>query len=143
MYISVLTGIIFAKSPRTATIAQAIEVVDTTRKYGERTEAITLKAEILKLGEIDKADSKLWFTTMNNILTKITFRRPLVVGVFQNQNSAEINKIVLETGIDIVQLHGDESSDIVNEINAPCIKVLHLKPSGIYTNIYITYITYV
>lgn len=123
-------GIIFAKSPRTATMAQAIEVVETTRKYGERTKAITLESEINKLGDVDRSNSKVWFDKMNEILTKITFRRPLVVGVFQNQNSAEINEIVSQSGIDIVQLHGDESSEVVKEINAPCIKVLHLAPAS-------------
>jgi phosphoribosylanthranilate isomerase len=43
-------------------------------------------------------------------------------------SSRQINRIVTETGIDIVQLHGDEAADAISEINAPCIKVLHVAP---------------
>ena len=34
--------------------------------------------------------------------------RPLVVGVFQNQTEQEVCQIVKESGVDLVQLHGDE-----------------------------------
>ena len=62
-------------------------------------------------------------------LQKTTLRRPLVVGVFQGQSVEEINRIVLETGIDIVQLHGEETVHDLEQINAPCIKVLHITPT--------------
>ena len=34
------------------------------------------------------------------------------------------------TGIDLVQLHGDEPASLADEIQAPVIKVLHVAPGG-------------
>jgi phosphoribosylanthranilate isomerase len=78
----------------------------------------------------DRLTPKLWFSRMCEHLQKTTLRRPLVVGVFQGQSVEEINRIVLETGIDIVQLHGEESVADLERIQAPCIKVLHITPSA-------------
>ena len=41
-----------------------------------------------------------------------------------------INECIRQTGIDIVQLHGDEPPEVINQIHAPCIKVLHVTPKG-------------
>ena len=41
-----------------------------------------------------------------------------------------INECVRQTGIDLVQLHGDEPPDVIERIHAPCIKVLHVAPKG-------------
>jgi phosphoribosylanthranilate isomerase len=36
--------------------------------------------------------------------------------------------VITSTGIDLVQLHGEETMAMCDAINAPCIKVMHLKP---------------
>lgn len=56
--------------------------------------------------------------------------RPLVVGVFQDQPLGEVIRIVEETQLDIVQLHGHEPVHWARHIPVPVIKAFHLPPKG-------------
>ncbi|KAJ3376008.1 bifunctional tryptophan synthase trp1 [Allomyces arbusculus] len=56
-------------------------------------------------------------------------KRPLVVGVFQNQPLVEIARVVRETGIDVVQLHGDEPVEYATYLPVPVIKVTRVDTS--------------
>lgn len=51
---------------------------------------------------------------------------PLKVGVFVNQPLDDVNRIVKETGIDLVQLHGNESPEYCSLIEYPIIKAVHI-----------------
>lgn len=51
---------------------------------------------------------------------------PGTVGVFVNQPLDDVNMIARETGIDLIQLHGNESPDYCRLIEKPVIKVFHL-----------------
>ncbi len=53
---------------------------------------------------------------------------PKKVGVFVNQSIDEVNQIAKESGLDLVQLHGDESVEYCELIDKPVIKVLHITP---------------
>ena len=55
---------------------------------------------------------------------------PLKVGVFVNQPLDDVNRIVKETGIDIVQLHGTESPEYCSLIESPIIKVIHVSENS-------------
>jgi phosphoribosylanthranilate isomerase len=48
------------------------------------------------------------------------------VGVFVNTQPEEINRIVAETGIDMVQLSGNEPPESCQKIIVPVIKALHI-----------------
>ena len=48
------------------------------------------------------------------------------VGVFVNATSEELQKSVKIAGLDILQLHGEESADVINALDCPVWKVLHL-----------------
>jgi phosphoribosylanthranilate isomerase len=76
----------------------------------------------------DRLSAKLWYSRWGEYVRKTTLRRPLVVAVFQDQTAAEINDIVERTGVDLVQLHGDEPASLIEAISVPCIKVLHVSP---------------
>lgn len=51
---------------------------------------------------------------------------PKKVGVFVNQPLDEVNSIAKQTGIDYVQLHGDESPEYCSLIEKPVIKAIHI-----------------
>ncbi len=50
----------------------------------------------------------------------------LKVGVFVNESAEEINKISKEIKLNIIQLHGEESPEIISEIDPPVIKAFRV-----------------
>jgi len=52
---------------------------------------------------------------------------PECVGVFVNQPLDDLNLIARQTGIDLVQLHGDESPEYCELVDKPIIKAIHIK----------------
>lgn len=50
-------------------------------------------------------------------------RQTLAVGVFVNATVDEIEEVVMEAGLDLVQLHGVESPSFVERLAVPAIKV--------------------
>ena len=52
---------------------------------------------------------------------------PKKVGVFVNQPLDDVNRIAKETGLDYVQLHGDESVEYCELVEKPIIKVIHIE----------------
>ncbi len=53
-------------------------------------------------------------------------RPPALVGVTVNASATEIRRFVDEGALDIVQLSGDETPDILTEIDIPVIKTIHV-----------------
>jgi len=51
---------------------------------------------------------------------------PGKVGVFVNQPLDDVQSIATQTGLDLVQLHGDESVEYCDLIDKPVIKVFHI-----------------
>jgi phosphoribosylanthranilate isomerase len=49
------------------------------------------------------------------------------IGVFVNESIENIKKIFEETGLDIVQLHGDESPNFCRNLNLPYWKVIRIR----------------
>ncbi len=64
-----------------------------------------------------------------NILLALPSARPSAVGVVVNESPGAIDEIVRLSGIDIVQLSGDESPEILGEIKYPVWKALRF-PAG-------------
>lgn len=54
---------------------------------------------------------------------------PEKVGVFVNQPLDDVNSIATQTGIDMVQLHGNESPEYCGLVDLPVIKVFHISDS--------------
>lgn len=53
---------------------------------------------------------------------------PQKVGVFVNQPLDDVNSIAKQTGIDLVQLHGNESPEYCELVDLPVIKAIHVTP---------------
>ena len=70
-----------------------------------------------------------WFEHGAAALERLLARkRPLVVGVFEDQDVEEVNEIADETGIDLVQLSGSEPWSDCLLVNRQAIKVLRPRP---------------
>lgn len=102
-----LIGVIFAdKSKRKVTSLEAKAVVDAVRLFGERTARVDLSTNSSSSSTVATLAQKA-----RTLQSCATARRPLVVGVFQNQTSEFIAQAVAESGIDLVQLHGNEGME--------------------------------
>ena len=53
---------------------------------------------------------------------------PKWVGVFANQSLCDVNQILLECGLDLAQLSGNESKDFCRGVERPVIRVTHVPP---------------
>lgn len=53
-----------------------------------------------------------------------------LVGVFVNESAETINSLVGTCGLDYVQLSGDESEELIERIEAPVIKAVHVDGNG-------------
>ena len=51
----------------------------------------------------------------------------VLVGVFVNQNKDFIDKIISEVQLNMIQLHGDESSNFCNQFDVPVLKAVRIK----------------
>lgn len=108
-----LIGVIFAqRSKRRVTSDQAKAVVETVRRFGERDARVDIRIDS---ANINSNSPIVTLVYKAQLLQQVaTSRRPLVVGVFQNQSSDFIEQMVNESGIDLVQLHGAEGMEAAN-----------------------------
>jgi anthranilate synthase/indole-3-glycerol phosphate synthase/phosphoribosylanthranilate isomerase len=118
-----LIGVIFApKSKRCVTAEQASEVVQAVRNFGERSGQMVVSIP-------DNGDQPLPRLVASARALEDAAKRPLVVGVFQNQSPEFIQQMVAECGLDLVQLHGSEGMAAANvaKCHAPAIRVVDIE----------------
>ena len=53
---------------------------------------------------------------------------PKWVGVFANQSLSDVNRTLLQCGLDLAQLSGNESKDFCRDVERPVIRVTHVPP---------------
>lgn len=118
-----LIGVIFApNSKRHVTAEAAKSVVNTVRAFGERTSRMTLPQH-------QQQESPLSRLVANARSLENVSRRPLVVGVFQNQSPEFVRQMVEECGLDLVQLHGNEGMEAASQASCgvPAIRVVDIE----------------
>jgi len=49
------------------------------------------------------------------------------VGVFVNKTAEEVNRIVAQSGVTLVQLHGEEPPDLVPQLTVPALKAVRVR----------------
>lgn len=125
-----LIGVIFAeKSKRKVSSDDAKKIVEAVQSFGERDVPCDFSSYIEKVegSPISALSQK------SRILTQLaTSRRPLVVGVFQNQSPEFIAEVVQNAGLDLVQLHGKEGFEACDPSKTggvPAIRVMDIPAS--------------
>lgn len=121
-----LIGVIFApKSKRCVSVEQAKAVVNSVRAFGERSSR-------LEFPEFAMAEDNI--SALQSLVRKArameeVARRPLVVGVFQNQSHEFIREMVDTCGLDLVQLHGKEGMEAANisKCGVPAVRVVDIE----------------
>lgn len=99
-------GMVFAPSRRQVTLGQAKRIVSGLRKDSEP------KVTAPDAGAVEEA---------------LRRRRPLLVGVFADQDADTINAICADVGLDLVQLSGSEPWEICAHINRPIFKCMKVR----------------
>ena len=123
-----LIGVIFApKSKRCVTAEQAADVVRAVRDFGERSGRIGLACPGNNVAKM--APVQALFVKARAL--EEAARRPLVVGVFQNQPAEFIREMVDTCGLDMVQLHGQEGMEAASEdiCGVPALRVVDIETS--------------
>ncbi|KAI7872020.1 N-anthranilate isomerase [Spinellus fusiger] len=111
-----MIGLIFAeKSKRKVSLDTAKAIIDTVRAVP------TLHPTTTGAG-VTSVD---WFDVQAELLEQRP-RKPLVVGVFVNQSIEYMLHIASEAGLDLIQLHGTESSELARFLPVPVIKAFHM-----------------
>ena len=97
-----LIGVVFAPSRRQVTMGQAHRIAEALGERGGPPAAASVAA----------------------VEERIRAGRPLLVGVFADQDADTINAIADEVGLDLVQLSGSEPWEACASVNRPVLKCL-------------------
>ena len=120
-----LVGMVFAESSRSVDVQGAQAMVRALgRPLAEHEIALPPPAR----GHAREGERE-WFQYGAEVLEAyLEAKRPLTVGVFADQPIDEVNELAQESGVDLVQLAGDETWDdcllVINQV----IQVVHVSP---------------
>lgn len=111
-------GLIFANSRRRVSLDTAVEVATVVQTFRDE-KPVPLP---------QSPDRALpWFNQHAQSLKQL--RKPLLVGVFQDQPLEEVLAVAAAVRLDVVQLHGSEPLGMAAHIPIPVIRVTHAHPN--------------
>ncbi len=118
-------GMIFAESTRQVSPGEAHAMV---RALGDPLAAHEIAMPPPARGHA-REDEREWFRHGAEVIEAyLEAKRPLTVGIFADQPIEEVNEIVQESGVDLVQLSGDESWEDCLLVTRQVIQVVHVSP---------------
>jgi len=107
-------------------IAQAVR----TMRSGAASQTIEEPASEGALANGVPTDSNEGWFSCNARRLSTRARRPLVVGVFQNQSLEEVEFVTSSVQLDLVQLHGKEPLEWSRSLPVRVIRAFHVAPDG-------------
>ena len=127
------------QSKRYVTNAAAKDIVEAVRRYRECDTRAPLTLPPFDAnaatGDGGTGGGYDWFQACAAVISDACDQqrcRPLVVGVFQNEDPEVIRATVEEVGLDMVQLHGDEGFEAADQsvCGVPAFRVVHIPAGG-------------
>lgn len=115
-------GMVFADSRRKVTPQECYDIVAAVQERRKSVGRVQVAGPAR--GDVT---ARSWFGAWNEAIEETLFRaRPLVVGVFADQDAANVNDIADAAGLDMVQLSGNEDEAFGDAIRWPVIRTLHV-----------------
>jgi phosphoribosylanthranilate isomerase len=115
-------GVMFADSRRRVTPEQCMEIVGAVHEHRRFAEPVTIPGPAR--GEVS---NRSWYGAWNEALEEVLhYRRPLLVGVFADQEAEHVVAIAEAAGLDLVQLSGGENDDYVRRMRLPVLRAVHV-----------------
>jgi len=133
-----LIGIIFASRSKRKIESNdhAIQIVNVVRNFGERDARISFDNKLVVDDSIIQTTTFCKLSNKAQTLQNVVSRTPLVVGVFQDQDIEYVKNTALATGLDLIQLHGNEGMEASSSTNyggIPVIRVIDVEVGGVTT----------
>lgn len=111
-------GVVFAPSRRQVTLGQAKQIA---KALGKKPGGPLTASDS---GEIEQA---------------LKLRKPLLVGVFADQDADTVNSIAKEVGLDLVQLSGSEPWEVNAQLDRPVLKCMKMRDGETATELLFHY----
>lgn len=117
-----MIGLMFAESRRKVTPQLTVDVVSAIHEHRGHEGPVPIEGPAR--GDVT---ARSWFPAWNEAIEETLFRvRPLVVGVFADQDAEDVNSIAEAGKLDIVQLSGGEDTAYVDAMTHPVLRAIHV-----------------
>jgi len=126
---------IFAPSKRQVSEEEAKRIVEVARERRRRPDDWALPPRTIALAQGgdggEEGGCTRWLQTWQGLLSRAAAAGgPLTVGVFVNATVEEMNGVAARVGLDLIQLHGAEGWDVAEQLDVPCVRVVHMVPDS-------------